>query len=94
LSPATTIWLKRAALVLVLSGAALFMLPQFVRATLGVGITAAALLGYVAIFAGLPFLAWIVFGAFYKIFLKPYVRAWHINRIRNNRELREAASRD
>lgn len=70
------------------------MLPQFVRATLGVGITTVALLGYVAIFAGLPFLAWIVFGAFYKIFLKPYVRAWHINRIRNSRYLHEAAERD
>jgi hypothetical protein len=30
----------------------------------------------------------------YSVFLRPYLRAWHINRIRNARALREALHRD
>lgn len=94
MSPATKLWLKRAAIVLAAITFFVLVIPRFMGATLGFGISAVAMFGSIAILAGLPFLAWIVFGAGYKIFLKPYVRAWHINRIRNQRDLREATNRN
>ena len=75
-------------------GALAFVVPQVFDVVFGVSITAGALLGYLAIFAGLPLLLWFMFGPSYRIFLKPYVRVWRINRIRSRRDLREATNRE
>jgi len=50
-------------------------------------------LGCLVFLVCMPFFAWIMGEAGYKVFLKPYVRAWRINRIRNARYLREAMER-
>lgn len=56
-------------------------------------ISAIALIGWVILFVGLPFAVWILAESIYRVFLKAYVRAWHINRIRDARYLKEAAER-
>lgn len=93
MSPATKVWLQRATVVLIVVLVSALIVPRFAVASLGLGVFSLASVGLVAMVLGLPFLAWLVFGAFYKVFLKPNVRAWHINRIRNNRYLREAVDR-
>jgi hypothetical protein len=71
-----------------------FVLPQVFSVFFGVSITVGAMLGYAAIFGGIPLLVWFMFGPSYKIFLKPYVRAWRINRIRSRRDLQDATNRN
>ena len=68
---------------------------------LGVGLSPAAVLGYLLVavagylvfLIGMPFFFWIVGEAGYRTLLKPYVRAWRIHRIRNKRLWDEAAAR-
>jgi hypothetical protein len=50
-------------------------------------------LGYVIFLIGIPFFIWIMAESIYRVLFKPYVRAWHINHIRNSRLLREASAR-
>ena len=81
-------------LVLVVLAALLF--PATARiAGIGAGVFLLILmvLGYLIFAFSMPFFAWIMGEAGYKVFLKPYVRAWRINRIRNARYLREALQR-
>lgn len=81
-------------LVLLVLAALLF--PVTARIA-GVGLSVLLLVlmvvGYLIFVFGMPFFAWIMGEAGYKVLLKPYVRAWRINRIRNARYLREALER-
>jgi hypothetical protein len=89
-------WLKRIGFWLVVLALFLLLSPVIARiAGVGLGIASLAIiiLGYLILFVGMPFFAWIIGEAGYKVFLKPYVRAWRINRIRNARYLREAMER-
>lgn len=65
---------------------------------LGIGVILGYLLvviaGYSIFVIGMPFFFWIIGEAGYRTFLKPYWRAWHIRRIRNQRLWDEAAARD
>jgi hypothetical protein len=71
------------------------------RNALGLGLSLGAVLyyllvvlaGYAIFLIGMPFFFWIIGEAGYRTFLKPYVRALHIRRIRNQRLLDEAAAR-
>lgn len=80
----------------------LFVVVLVLGKALGVGVSPAMIVGYLllalagyAVFAvGMPFLFWIVGEAGYRTLLKPYLRAWHIRRIRNKRLWDEAAARD
>src|SRR5215471_147078 len=89
-------WLKRIGFWLVVLALFLLLSPVIARiAGVGLGLASLAIiiLGYLILVVGMPFFAWIIGEAGYKVFLKPYVRAWRINRIRNARYLREAMER-
>lgn len=90
------IWIRRIGIPLLVAVIAVVLFPYSARLIgplLGLSVWAAAAIGYVFIFLGVPFLLWIVGKACYKIFLKPYVRARHIRMLRERRLLNEAAAR-
>lgn len=96
LKSSLNIWLKRLAIA---SAAALLvwlLLPWvagLVGLALGLSISVVALIGYLILFVGLPFVVWILAESIYRVFLKVYVRAWRINRIRDARYMKEAVER-
>jgi hypothetical protein len=91
-------WIRRIGIALFLALLAVVLFPslrEIAGLGLGLGIKLVGWLGDVFVFAGIPlFLAWIICDVAYPVLLKPYVRAWHINHLRNARYLREAAERD
>ena len=82
-------------LVLILLAAFAFipMLRSALRAGAGVAAGAVYILAYLFAVVMLPlmFFALIRFG--YSLFLRPYLRVWRINRIRNARYLKDVISR-
>jgi len=90
------VWLKRLAFWLAVA-AILWLLLPLIMSVLGLGMVVAILLlmtlGGMVFLVGLPFFSWIMAEAGLKVFVTPYYRAWHINHIRNNRLLKEAADR-
>jgi len=90
------IWLKRLAItsdVTFLLWLLLPLLAEILGLALGLSISVIALIGYLILLVGLPFAVWILAEPIYRVFLKAYVRAWHINRIRDARYLKQAAER-
>lgn len=74
------------------AGAIYLFLPTLLKALgAGVGAILTVLASILAICILPAFVIW--FFGFVYWFAKPYVRAWHINHIRNNRLLKEAADR-
>jgi uncharacterized membrane protein len=59
----------------------------------GLSISVLALIGWMILFVGMPFLVWVLAESIYRVFLKVYVRAWRINRIRDARYMKEASER-
>jgi hypothetical protein len=97
------LWLKRLAAWLATTALLLLLLPMLDR-TLGLGSIVSVgllmLLGYAIVLLGIPFFIvgipfafWVMGENVYRVLFKPYVRAWHINHIRNSRLLREASAR-
>jgi hypothetical protein len=88
--------LKRVGVGLVILALLVLLLPM-IASVAGAGLwlflLVIMILGYLIFVVGMPFFAWIMGEAGYRVFLKPYVRAWRINRIRNARYLREAIER-
>jgi len=84
-----TAWLATTAVLLLL----LPVLTQVVGLGLAFALALILLLGYAIFLIGIPFFIWIMVESMYRVLLKPYVRAWHINHIRNSRLLREASAR-
>ncbi|HMF89906.1 MAG TPA: hypothetical protein VKL40_04620 [Candidatus Angelobacter sp.] len=94
--PGTKDWWKRVWVWLAILALLVVFLPRMAGlASIGLSLSLVAIiiLGYLVFVVGMPFFAWIMGEAGYKVFLKPYVRAWRINRIRNARYLREALER-
>jgi len=90
------VWIRRIGIPSLVAVLAVVLFPFWARLIgpfLGVSVWAAAAVGYVFIFLGVPFLFWIVGKACYRIFLKPYVRARRIRMLRERRLLNEAAAR-
>lgn len=90
------VWIRRVGIPLLVAVLAVVLFPLSARLLgplLGLSVWAAAAMGYVCIFLGIPFLLWIVAKACYKIFFKPYVRARRIRMLRHRRLLHEAATR-
>jgi hypothetical protein len=85
-------WLKRA-LFAVVAGAAVYLFLPRLLAAIGAGV--GAVLYVLVCVLGICILPYFVmwFFGFAYWFVKPYFRAWHINHIRNNRLLKEAADR-
>jgi CDP-glycerol glycerophosphotransferase (TagB/SpsB family) len=50
-------------------------------------------LAYLFAVVMLPLMFFVLLKFGYSVFARPYVRAWHINRIRNKRQLKEALQR-
>lgn len=69
------------------------LLAQVLAIVLGLSFAAILIVGYAIFLIGMPLFFWIMGEAGYRVFLKPYVRAWHINRIRNARALKEVIQR-
>ena len=86
------VWSKRAAFLVLTAAAAYMFLPALLKALeAGVGAIVTVLACILGICILPAFAMW--FFGFVYWFVKPYLRAWHINHIRNNRLLKEAADR-
>jgi hypothetical protein len=86
-------WL--AALVLVAVATYLFrpLAGEALRAGAGLVTAILYLAAYLFVILALPLGALWLFMFVYSLFLRPWVRAWHINRIRNARLLQEVLER-
>jgi hypothetical protein len=93
----TKSWLKRLAIVTLAAAAVYWFHPLFggaLRAGVGLVTAAVYLAAYLFAIVALPLGFLWLFTFVYSLFLKPYLRAWHISRIRNARHLREAVQRN
>jgi membrane protein implicated in regulation of membrane protease activity len=86
-------WAVIVALVLV----AAFVLSPILRSALGAGVGVALgivyVLAYLFAVVMLPLMLFALMKFAYSVFMRPYLRAWHINHIRNARHLKEAVQR-
>ena len=82
-------------LVLVLLAAVVFIPMLRSALSAGVGIVSAAIyvLAYLFAVVMLPLMCFALARFAYSVFLRPYLRAWHINRIRNARYLKDVIRR-
>ena len=93
---ALNIWTRRIGLLLAFALLVALLSPAAARIIgplFGIAAWTGAAFGYICVFAGIPFLLWIVGKGGYNAVLKPYVRARRMRVIRNHRLLREAAER-
>jgi len=85
------------AVILVLILLAIFALSPMLRSALkaGVGVATGAVyvLAYLFAVVMLPLMFFALMRFAYSVFLRPYLRAWHINRIRNARYLKDVIRR-
>jgi hypothetical protein len=90
-------WPKRIAFVLLIAAISWISIPvigNILGLGLGLSFLLIQLLGIAIFLVGMPLFFLIIGEAGYKIFLKPYIRVWRINRIRNARLLRETLDHD
>lgn len=84
-------------MILVLVLLAAFALVPMLRSALrsGVGIAAGVvyILAYLFAVVMLPLMFYALMRFAYSVFLRPYLRAWHINRIRNARYMKDVVRR-
>lgn len=59
----------------------------------GIALGAFYLLAYLFAVVMLPLIFFTLMKFAYSVFLRPFVRVWHINRIRNKRQLKEVLQR-
>ena len=89
--------LKPQAVILVLIVVAAFALVPMLRSALGAGVGIATgiiyVLAYLFAVVMLPLMFYALIRFAYSVFLRPYVRAWHINRIRNARHMNDVIRR-
>jgi hypothetical protein len=82
-------------LVLILIAA--FVLRSYLAAAIstgaGIALGAIYLLAYLFAVVMLPLIFFTLMKFAYSVFLRPFVRVWHINRIRNKRHLKEVLQR-
>jgi len=69
------------------------MLLSALRAGAGIAAGAVYVLAYLFAVVMLPLMLFALLKFAYSLFLRPYLRAWHINRIRNARYLKEVIRR-
>jgi hypothetical protein len=84
-------------LVLPLILLAAFAFIPMLRSALGAGVGIAAdiiyVLAYLFAVVMLPLMFYALMRFAYSVFLRPYLRAWHINRIRNARYMKDVIQR-
>ena len=90
-------WWAQRAILLVLIVVTVFVLRPYLASALGAGaglaLGAVYLLAYLFAVVMLPLMFFTLMRFAYSVFARPFVRAWHINRIRNKRQLREVMQR-
>jgi hypothetical protein len=89
LSPRTVVL----ALVLLAAFAFIPMLRSALRSGVGVAADVVYVLAYLFAVVMLPLMFYALMRFAYSVFLRPYLRAWHINRIRNNRYMKDVIRR-
>jgi hypothetical protein len=94
--PARQTWTQRILmLVLVLLAGFVLspMLASILRSGVGIALGFLYVLAYLFAVVALPLMFFALMKFFYSVFMRPYLRAWHINRIRNARHLQDAIRR-
>lgn len=89
-------WPQRLAIVAMAASLIYLFLPSMagvINAGLNFSVAALYLLAFLLMIVAVPLTTVWLFSFVYSVVAKPYVRAWHINRIRNARDLKEAAER-
>ena len=86
---------KAVIIVLIVLAAFAFipMLRSALRAGVGVAAAAVYVLAYLFAVVMLPLMLFALMRFAYSVFLRPYLRAWHINRIRNARYMKDVIQR-
>lgn len=82
-----------AMLVLLAMFAFIPMLRSALRAGAGLAADAVYVLAYVFAVVMLPLMFFALMRFAYSLFLRPYLRVWHINRIRNQRYMKDVIRR-
>jgi hypothetical protein len=80
-------------MVLLAAFALVPMLRSALRAGAGVALAAVYILAYLFAVVMLPLMFYALMRFAYSVFLRPYLRAWHINRIRNARYMKDVIRR-
>ncbi len=82
-------------LVLILLSAFAFipMLRSALRSGVGIAADVVSVLAYLFAVVMLPLIFFALARFAYSVFLRPYLRAWHINRIRNARYMKDVIRR-
>lgn len=96
MNPGSKSWQKWLAALALAAAAIYFFHPlavEALRAGAGLVTSAVYLVAYLFAILAVPLAFLWLFTFVYSLFLRPYLRAWHINRIRNARHLREALQR-
>jgi len=90
-------WWAQRVILIVLILVAMFMLRPYLAsalgASVGVALGAVYLLAYLFAVVMLPLMFFALIKFAYSVFARPFVRAWHINRIRNRRYMKEVIRR-
>jgi hypothetical protein len=89
LSPRTVI----VVLILLAAFAFIPMLRSALRSGVGIATGAVYVLAYLFAVVMLPLMFFALARFAYSVFLRPYLRAWHINRIRNARYMKDVIRR-
>jgi hypothetical protein len=69
------------------------MLRSALRTGAGIAADVVYVLAYLFAVVMLPLMFYALMRFAYSVFLRPYLRAWHINRIRNTRYMKEVLRR-
>ena len=94
--PARRPWAQRVFMLVLVVLAALILSPMMaavLRSGVGLVLGAVYVLAYLFAIVALPLMLFALLKFAYSVFLRPYLRAWHINRIRSARELQEVVRR-
>jgi hypothetical protein len=81
-------------LVLIVVFLLLPLLAQLLGFAVGLSFLAVEIIGILIFVVGIPLFFLVMSEAGYRVFLRPFMRALHIRKIRNRRLLFEAATRD
>ena len=86
-------WAVIIILVLLAAFAFIPMLRSALRTGVGIAEGAVYVLAYLFAVVMLPLMFYALMRFAYSVFLRPYLRAWHINRIRNARYMKDVIRR-
>jgi hypothetical protein len=86
-------WAVILPLILLAAFAFIPMLRSALRAGVGIATGVVYVLAYLFAVVMLPLMFYALMRFAYSVFLRPYLRVWHINRIRNQRYMKDVIRR-